>query len=53
MYLHHNLKNLAINVNIELQKIENWMKLDKLTINYQKSEYMLVSNKKNISEDFN
>ena len=43
--------NTAINTltsatNIELKKIDNWMKLNKLTINYKKSQFMLISKKK-------
>ena len=32
-------------VDIELVKIRNWMVLNKLTINYKKTEYILITNK--------
>ena len=37
---------LTSTTNIELEKIDNWMKLNKLTINYKKSQFMLISKKK-------
>ena len=33
-------------VNKELKNISNWMKLNKLTINYKKTEYIIITNKK-------
>jgi len=37
---------LTAKVNHELSKIDSWMKLNKLTINYKKTKYMLFTNKK-------
>ena len=39
------INTLTSTTNIELEKIDNWMKLNKLTINYKKSEFMLISKK--------
>ena len=41
------INTLTSATNIELEKIDNWMKLNKLTINYKKSQFMLISKKKN------
>ena len=40
------INTLTSTTNIELEKIDNWMKLNKLTINYKKSQFMLISKKK-------
>jgi len=47
----YSLKTLHDKVNQELQKIDHWMKFNKLTINYYKTKYMFVSNKRNQSKD--
>ena len=33
------------NVNKELMKIDDWMRLNKLSLNYSKTNYMLITNK--------
>jgi len=33
-------------INNELNHISNWMKINKLTINYKKTEYIIATNKK-------
>ena len=43
---HNNIKNLQSVVTNEIKKIDSWMKLNKLTINYKKSCYMLVGKKR-------
>ena len=43
---HNNIKNLQSVVTNEIKKIDTWMKLNKLTINYKKSCYMLVGKKR-------
>ena len=40
---HHNINFLLYKVPQEINKINNWMKLNKLIINYQKSCYMVVA----------
>ena len=40
------INTLTSAINIELEKIDNWMKLNNLTINYKKSQFMLISKKK-------
>ena len=42
---HNNFKNLQSVVTNEIKEIDSWMKLNKLTINYKKSCYMLVGRK--------
>ena len=44
-----NLCELEKEVNIELEKVFIWMASNKLTLNIKKSQYMIVSNKRNIS----
>ena len=43
---HNNIKILQSVVTNEIKKIDTWMKLNKLTINYKKSCYMLVGKKR-------
>ena len=43
---HYNGGILAKLVNNELVHISNWMKINKLTINYTKTEYIIITNKK-------
>ena len=43
---HHNENLLEKIVNTELQKISNWMKINKLSINYNKTEYIMITNKR-------
>ena len=38
------IKTLQHNVNKELMKIDEWMKLNKLSLNYSKTKYMLITN---------
>jgi len=33
-------------VNCEIKKIDNWLKSNKLSLNYNKTEYMIVTRKK-------
>ena len=40
------INTLTSITNIDLEKIDNCMKLNKLTINYKKSQFMLISKKK-------
>ena len=48
--LQHHMKNkdtLEKSVNNEMINISNWMKLNRLFINYNKTEYIVITNKKN------
>ena len=46
------ITTLQHDVNKELTKIDKWMRLNKLSLNYNKSKYMLITKKKKtISED--
>ena len=38
--------SLQTKVNCEIQKIDNWLKSNKLSLNYNKTEYMIVTRKK-------
>ena len=40
-----NPKRLQNNINHELNKINNWMKINKLSINYDKTNYMIFTKK--------
>ena len=44
-----NFGELQSLVNTEMSKIDQWMNRNKLSINASKSQYMLVTNKKNVS----
>ena len=44
-----NPKRLENNINHELIKINNWMKINKLSINYDKTNYMIFTKKRNDS----
>ena len=50
MKLNNSVK-LQENVNSAVKVIEKWMEANKLTINYTKSEYMIVA-KKNLKHTF-
>ena len=43
---HNDAVKLQENVNSAIKHIEKWMEANKLTINYTKSEYMIIINKK-------
>ena len=43
---HNNSVKLQESVNSAIKHVEKWMEANKLTINYTKSEYMIVTNKK-------
>ena len=43
------LSALATEVNQELNKVADWLSSNQLTLNVGKSKYMIISNKKNIS----
>ena len=43
---HHHKDTLEKIVNKELKQVNNWMKLNKLSINYKKTEYIIITNKK-------
>ena len=45
-----NLGELESEVNHELGKVAEWLSCNKLTLNIKKSKYMLISNKKHISQ---
>ena len=48
--LQHRMKNkdtLEKSVNNEMINISNWIKLNRLFINYNKTEYIVITNKKN------
>jgi len=40
------MENLNHNINEELTKINYWMKINKLSFNYTKTKFMIISNKK-------
>ena len=41
---HHNIKSLQSQTTKEIRKINNWININKLTINCKKSCFMLVTN---------
>ena len=42
---HRNLKTLQLRVNNEIKKVDYWMSINKLTLNYSKCKYMIISKK--------
>ena len=42
---HQNLKALQLRVNNEIKKVDYWMSMNKLTLNYSKCKYIIVSKK--------
>jgi len=46
---HKNLDNLQHMVNVELIKVDNWLRSNKLSLNYSKSIFMLTKSLKNNS----
>ena len=49
----NNIKSLQIQTANEVDKINNWINTNKLTLNYKKSCFMLVGNKQAAASDFN
>ena len=47
---HSNVSTLQQNINIELVNVSNWFKLNKLSITFNKTEFMLVTTKQNKPE---
>ena len=55
-YFSYHSKNsnlLQVTVNKELSKINNWLKVNKLSINYSKTSYIIFTNKKKNNLEFN
>jgi len=48
-----NSANLQNEVNSELQKVDNWMRYNKLSLNYSKTTYMLINSNLSQSCNFN
>ena len=46
---HKNLDNLQHMVNVEVIKVDNWLRSNKLSLNYSKSTFMLTKSLKNNS----
>ena len=46
---HNNLDNLQQMVNVELIKVDNWLRSNKLSLNYSKSTFMRTKSLKNNS----
>jgi len=46
---HKNLDNLQHMVNVELIKVDNWLRANKLSLNYSKSTFMLAKSLKKTS----
>ena len=47
-FKHANISELFVNVNNELQKISKWFKLNKLSLNIKKTNFIMFSNKNKI-----
>ena len=47
-FKHANISELFVNVNNELQKISKWLKLNKLSLNIKKTNFIMFSNKNKI-----
>ena len=42
----HNYPDLHSNVNVEVNKVHKWLSMNKLTLNTDKSKYMIITNKR-------
>ena len=49
MLSHKNFANLERVVNNELHNIDHWLKINKLSLNCQKSHYMLINVRASVS----
>ena len=47
-----NFNELESDVNLEIQKVHKWLESNKLTLNISKSQFMIISNSKNIPRNF-
>ena len=47
-----NFEKLESDVNFEIQKVHKWLESNKLTLNISKSQFMIISNSKNIPRNF-
>jgi len=45
-YQHENLDTLKNHVNLELEKVYDWLKSNRLTLNISKSKFMLITKKR-------
>lgn len=53
LYLsHHNLEILQSKVDKEMKKVVQWMNFNKLTLNYNKSKFIIISRKKQDCSNF-
>ena len=52
LFEHHCIKTLQSEVSREMIKLENWMKSNKLTINYSKSCFMIICENSVNVDDF-
>ena len=50
-YSHFSEKQLKATVNLELEKVNSWFKLNKLSLNVSKTKFIIFGNK-NVSHDF-
>ena len=48
---HSNVKTFQVQVSREMKNIEKWISENKLTINYKKSAFMMISNTSNPNSD--
>ena len=48
-YSHHNISSLENKINSELMSISDWFKINKLSVNYTKSNFMLFTKAKQIN----
>jgi len=39
---------ITTKINEELESVDNWLKYDKLSLNYSKTQYMLFTKQKNL-----
>ena len=44
---HSDINNVHANVNRELVDVDNWRKVNRLSLNVSKTSYMIISNQKN------
>ena len=49
---HENINILLVQFNNELKKVNSWLSLNKLSVNISKTQYMIFTNKKISTGDF-
>ena len=49
---HHNIQFLQLEASQEINKVDKWLKQNKLILNYKKSNFMMIGNAMQNSTNF-